>query len=132
MLRNNLLLGHLVMRKYPHHQEAVAEPVPAEGVEGLWMPPEPRKLLRLKARASRSCAAAIERHHHFLVSGGEWQRREAERLQSELDNLLQENLVESWRSRIKDGLYQQALGRVVARDLSPWQAVQLLLEGTPP
>ncbi len=39
-------------------------------------------------------AAAIERHHHFLVSGGEWQRREAERLQSELDSL-QENLVES-------------------------------------
>ena len=129
-LRNNLLLGHPVMRQYPHHQEAVAEPALEEGVEDLWIPPI-LKVIATEGSGIAELAAAIERHHQYLVSGGEWQRREEERLQSELDNLLQESLVESWRSRIKDGLYQQALGRVVARDLSPWQAVQLLLEGTP-
>jgi LAO/AO transport system kinase len=132
-LRNNLLLGHPVMRKYPHHQVVIAEPAPApaEGVNGLWIPPI-LKVIATEGSGIVELAAAIERHHQYLVSGWEWQRREEERLQSEFDNLLQENLVESWRSRITDGLYQQALRRVVARDLSPWQAVQLLLEGTPP
>ncbi len=74
-------------------------------------------------------AQAIQQHRQFLDETGGWQRRERVRLQSELDTILQAALVNRWHARAPEQFYQQILGKIVARELSPWQAVQALLNG---
>ena len=44
--------------------------------------------------------AEINRHAAYLKASGEWQRREDHRLRNELDLLVQERLVERWRSQL--------------------------------
>jgi putative protein kinase ArgK-like GTPase of G3E family len=74
-------------------------------------------------------AAHIERHAAHLHGNGGWERREASRLQSELDELLEYALVRRWRQSLPEAHYEAVLGRLTRRQISPWQAVQELLEG---
>jgi LAO/AO transport system kinase len=71
----------------------------------------------------------ITRHRLFLEGSGELTRRERARLQAELDNLLQATLVSRWRSEITERHYRQVLDKLVTRSVSPWQAVELMLDG---
>jgi LAO/AO transport system kinase len=72
----------------------------------------------------------IIRHRQYLESSGEWGRREHIRLQSELEDLLQVALVTRWRQTYgSQDVVQEILERMVARELSPWQAVKILLNG---
>jgi LAO/AO transport system kinase len=73
-------------------------------------------------------AAEITRHAAYLRASGEWQRREDERLRIELDLLVQERLVAHWRSQLKVEQYQEVLEAVKKRNLSPFQAVERLME----
>jgi len=72
---------------------------------------------------------AIEQHRKFLEVSGERQRRELARVQTELENLLQATLVARWRASSDADEYCQILVQMVARRVSPWQAVQQLLDG---
>jgi LAO/AO transport system kinase len=71
----------------------------------------------------------VARHRQYLVESGEWQRRERLRLQSELDMLLQALLVSRWRQTVSQEAYQGVLDQLLRRDISPWQAVDTLLDG---
>lgn len=73
-------------------------------------------------------AEAIDRHAAYLRSSGEWQRREGERLRLELDTLVQERLVERWRAQLNPHLYAAVLEAVKKRSLSPFQALEQLLQ----
>ena len=68
----------------------------------------------------------MARHYQYLCETGELQQREQTRLKSELDLLLRERLVRRWRERVTETEYEQTLKRLVQRDISPWQAVELL------
>ncbi len=133
-LRGNLLLAHptrRVMNMYSDGAHHAAPAVSRERQSGddrdlIWEPP----ILRTIATEGIGVAEVgleINRHHQYLVSSGELERREKARLASELDLLLQATLVQRWRSNIPDNRYQQVLGQLVERSLSPWQAVQRLL-----
>ena len=129
-LRNMLQLGHPTQRNFLHHgrYEAVDNANQVEENVELWIPPIQRTVA-LDGQGIPELVELIKRHVLYLKETDKWQEREAARLQAELDDLLREVLVSRWRSRISDGQYSQILNKVIARQISPWQAVEILLDG---
>jgi len=74
-------------------------------------------------------ASAISSHYQYLHETGKWEDKERARLQNELDGLLKDVLVTRWRATIPRSKYQDALNKLVARRMSPHQAVADLLDG---
>lgn len=133
-LRNMLQLAHPVQRTYSHHGtlESVASAVdePVNGAS-LWIPPVLRTVATEGSGIEQVWQAIIQ-HRQHLEASGEWQRRERSRLETELDDLLQATLVARWRNRISIQEYQRVVARLVERRISPWQAVDALLDGDQP
>jgi LAO/AO transport system kinase len=129
-LRSNLQLAHPVEKIFRHHGPQMLEQAGESGQSDkrVWSPPILR-VVATEGTGVRELAQAIQQHRQFLEETGGWQRRERVRLQSELDTILQAALVARWHAKAPDQLYQQILGKIVARELSPWQAVQALLNG---
>ena len=50
-------------------------------------------------------------------------------LGSELDALLQEMLVTRFREQVPESRYDEVLEQVFKRELAPWEAVKVLLNG---
>jgi LAO/AO transport system kinase len=71
---------------------------------------------------------AIQSHHEYIEVSGERNRRDQERLQSRLSALIQVGLAERWRSSVSDEFFQDVFARLAARQISPYDAVQQLLE----
>jgi LAO/AO transport system kinase len=71
---------------------------------------------------------AIFDHKDYLQQSGEWATRERARLKNELDILLQSTLVNNWNSRLPEGLYESTLARLCERQISPFQAVDSLMD----
>ena len=136
-LRGMLQLAHPTPHIFRHHGQLervfpgegapVAEIKPA-GDAPLWIPPVLRTVAT-EGMGVPELAQAIARHARHLRETGDWQRRERTRLQSELDSLLQESLVNRWRGSVSETSYHQVLQDLVERQISPWQAVSILLDG---
>ena len=71
----------------------------------------------------------LENHQVYLRSSGEWQLREEKRLSNELEMLLKDSLRSLWESKISPTTYQETLTRVINRKITPWKAIEALLEG---
>jgi LAO/AO transport system kinase len=95
----------------------------------LWVPPILRTVA-LDGTGIPRLAEEIAKHRAHLEQTGGWEQRERWRLQSELDLLLQSMLVEDFRSRLPAGAYEQALGDLLERRISPFQAVEKLVENS--
>ncbi len=72
---------------------------------------------------------AISQHLQYLYQSQEWLRREHIRLQSMLDLLIQNTLLERWQKSISTETYQKVLNNLVSRQISPYHALQILLDG---
>lgn len=96
-----------------------------------WVPPIIRTVAT-EGSGVTELAQAIANHHEHLLTSGEWQQRERTRLQAELDTLLQENLIARWEATISATRYQEMIDYLVARKVSPHQAVAALLDGGQP
>lgn len=132
-LRNMLQLAHPTKHEFQHHgfgaEESVEDPNdPASEEVDIWSPPIVRTV-STEGEGIPSLAAAIQAHREYMLSTGEWSRRDQARLQAELDLLLQETLVVRWRSKTSPQAYREALKGVVERRISPREAVQALLNG---
>ncbi len=130
-LKGMLSLAHPVKRVYRHHgrQEIVTphfQPTPDE--ELPWVPPIQRTIAT-EGDGILELNALIAKHRAYLEGTGELQQRERARLEVELENLLQEALVTRWRNDIQVEAYQRVVEQVVAREVSPRQAVKTLLNG---
>jgi LAO/AO transport system kinase len=66
-------------------------------------------------------------HRDFLKSSGEWEHREYDRLQNNLDALLRDLLVQRFHDRLEHGKYEDILARLTGREVSPFEAVEALL-----
>jgi len=132
-LQGMLQLAHPVPRIAGLHHglaewsapRVVEEPEPV-----VWLPP----ILRTVATEGSGVVElfdTIQRHRQYLEDGPEWQRREGARLLSELDSLLQAALVARWKENAPRHAYQEVMARLVARQVSPWEAVALLLDDLP-
>ncbi len=94
----------------------------------VWLPPVQR-CIATEGVGIDALAQAIRRHREYLQNSGEWGRRDRFRLQSELDLLLRETLLARWQERVPEARYKNAVQRVTQRQISPWQAIQYLIDG---
>jgi LAO/AO transport system kinase len=130
-LRGSLNLAHPLPHRFIHHgtHERIAEQADHTAVaEQVWVPPILRTVA-LDGTGIPELVKAIFDHRHYLESSGGWQQRERWRLQTELDLLLQAALVQDFRSGLPGGTYEQVVEDVFARRLSPFEAVEKLLNG---
>ena len=124
-LRSMLEMGHARPAYRRRKGLAAASSLSPES----WIPPV-LKTVATEARGSSELVQSINRHLEYLHNSGEWQRRQYERLQNELDSLIQSNLVERWRSRVSEENYEEVVEQLCERKLSPYQAVKQLLKET--
>ena len=132
-LRGMLQLAHPVAHRTWHHgrAEMVNAGLGAGDLDEIWQTP----ILRTVATEGigiRGVGEAIIKHRQHLHGTGDWQRREHARLEAELNDLLQAELVSRWRRSVAEDLYHSTLNRLVERQISPRQAVtELIDEGNP-
>jgi LAO/AO transport system kinase len=136
-LRSTLELAHPTKRLTRHHGRAMKVDAPRENEqassssqnpEPMWVPPI-LKTVSTEGKGFTELAEAIARHVRYLRESGDWQARDRARLGSELDTVLQEALVERFMESMSKGRYEEILEKVLNRTLSPYEAVESLLDG---
>lgn len=130
-LRGMLNLAHPVRHVISHHGHLEAVPstmAESPESESIWMPPI-QKTVATEGSGVEELADFISQHKAYLIETGDWDQREQARLQTELDALLQSTLVNHWRDTITPEKYQQIFEDLLARAISPRQAVEALLNG---
>ncbi len=120
-LRAMLEMGHAHSPRKRH------KPLPQAASQEEWIPPV-LKTVATEGRGSAELVNSITRHLEYLRRSGEWQRRQYERLQNELDTLVQQSLVERWRSNVSEDAYEKVVEELCERKISPYQAVKQLLK----
>jgi LAO/AO transport system kinase len=128
-LRTMLSLAHPLPEEILHHPglDASATLVDAEEDPG-WVPPV-LPTIAITGEGFQDLIDSIQDHKEFLKSSGEWEIREKRRLKNELEDLLQNALRSHWEEGISPEIYQDTLDKVLGREITPWRAVDLLLEG---
>jgi LAO/AO transport system kinase len=129
-LRSSLDLAHPLPHRFQHH--GILETVPGqdkedESSEPIWEPPIIRTVA-IEGMGIPRLVEAIAAHRAHLDATGGWVLRERWRLQTELDMLLTNRLVEGFRSRLPAGVYEQTLEDMLGRCISPFQAVEKLVD----
>lgn len=130
-LRGMLELAKPGKRFPQHHAPVMPLPPPQDSVENgdnVWEPP----ILQTTATTGTGIPLLVEeitRHQTYLQRSGDLLHKEKIRLKTEMDNLLKYTLVSRWRESITKAVYQTTLHKLVEREISPQQAVQLLIDG---
>ena len=126
-LRTTLELAHPTRRIFRHHGQAMRVDV-AQTENAMWLPPIV-KTVATEGRGIDGLAESIARHAEHLRQSGDWAARDRARLGSEMEALLQETLMERFFDSIPQDRYEEVVRKVLARDLSPHEAVTSLLNG---
>lgn len=113
-LRAMLELGH------PTHPRN-----PATSSAPLWIPPV-LQTIATQSEGIDDLVEAIDRHAVYQHTTGAWQARARNRLQAELEQLVQVELNNNWRASVPPDLIQETLTQVETRQISPYQAAKLL------
>lgn len=114
----------------PHHFESAGRAglKPEHLDAGSWRPALVRTVA-VEGSGVPELASIIDQHKAYLLESGEWVLRDRLRLRSHLDNLLQAALMKRWHQEVPDRYYRGVLDRLERREISPWQAVEDLLNG---
>ena len=136
-LRSTLELAHPTKRVTRHHGRTLTTDVPKEN-EGtpssgqthkpMWIPPI-IKTVSTEGKGFAELAESIARHLQYLHESGDWEARDRTRLGLELETVLQEALVDRFMESTSKSRYEKILEKVLNRDLSPYEAVESLLDG---
>jgi LAO/AO transport system kinase len=134
-LRSMLELGYSENKMDKRNQKMIEafddedmEVLPSNtGVDTSWTPPV-LQTVATQGTGINEVAEVILEHGRYLRSSGDWQVRERNRLQNELDNILQTTLVYRWRSHVSKDTYHNVLQQLFERCMSPYQAVGKLLK----
>jgi len=126
-LRGMLELAHPVSRVF-YHQTYGDAPDPDTPHEPAWIPPIQRTVAT-EGTGVQELASLITRHQAYLRQTGNWARRDQARLEIELENLSEAELVDRWRAGIAKTRYQAVLQALLERRISPHKAVENLLNG---
>jgi LAO/AO transport system kinase len=127
-LRNMLQLAHPGPRVFQHHGMAIEAGGSNASSAEIWTPPILRTVAT-EAQGIPELVHSITEHRTYLEETGDLQRQERARLAAELETLLQNSMMARWRDALGDGFYDTVLDELVARELSPHQAVENLLKG---
>jgi LAO/AO transport system kinase len=130
-LKGMLELAHPTRRVFQHHgQRMVVEaPEKPDGQEPIWIPVLQRTVAK-DGVGINELGEKIAKHLAFLRKGGEWAARERAQLQSTFDALVRETLFMRFLDDLPAETYQETLSKMAERSLSPWGAVQSLINGS--
>jgi LAO/AO transport system kinase len=129
-LRGSLDLASPQPHRFHHHGQlemAAGQAGEAEACEPIWVPPIIRTVA-IEGTGIPKLVEAISAHRAHLDATGGWELRERWRLQTELDMLMQSRLVEDFRSSLPVGVYEQMLEDMLGRRISPFQALEKLVD----
>lgn len=93
-----------------------------------WIPP----LVRTVATDGQGIAdltSLVQAHHKFLQEGQGWQERNQKRMHVFVQQLLEEHLLARRRKYGQDENYQHMLESVLVKQITPFEAAQILIEG---
>jgi LAO/AO transport system kinase len=131
-LKNMLKLVEPGERTRFHHAQSSPLPdIPSPGKQEdrpAWNPP----ILTTIATRGEGVPELVEHiadHRDYLRSSNQWTIKEQHRMKREMDTLLQNELISKWKASITPVLYQRTLKRLADRDISPQEAVRILLKG---
>jgi LAO/AO transport system kinase len=127
-LKNALELAHPVRHVFHHHGKLEIVEAPNEPVYNSWIPPI-LQTVATEGTGIRELVEEIVRHAEHLRESGDWAARERGRLGAELEVMLQEMLVARFREQVPESRYEEVLDRVFERELAPWEAAKMLLNG---
>lgn len=125
-LKSTLELAHPTQRVFRHHGQVMSAGLETPVDAILWIPPI-QKTVSTEGRGIPELVEAIARHAEHLRQSGDWAARERARLEVELELLIQEALLARFREEVPQQKVQQVIEQMVKRDLSPWEAVQSLM-----
>ena len=127
-LKNMLELSHPVSHLLWHHDKSQPSPPSSREVQApIWVPPIQRTVAT-EGVGVADLGEMIAQHRQYLQQSGNWQHRDRARLQSELEALLRETLVSRWRRTVSEPQYQAVLDLLFKRQISPFQAVERLVD----
>lgn len=127
-LRSNLDLAHPAKRLYRHHGKAMSV-APPTTESRIWIPPI-NKTVATEGKGIAEVVESIASHATYLRQNGDWATRDRARLGSEMDALLQEALMDRFLASIPQEQYDEMIENVVRRNISPYEAVSILLNGS--
>lgn len=116
------------LRDTNHHHPDELSLVSASGAAKGWQVPI-LKTVATEGEGIEPVYQAICQHLQYLHQSQEWLHREHMRLQSMLDVLIQNTLLERWQKSISTETYREVLNNLVSRHISPYQALQILIDG---
>lgn len=127
-LRGMLELAHPAKRVFQHHGQRMVVDA-AEKVDGqnpIWIPVIQRTIAK-DGVGIDELGEAIENHVAFLRKDGEWAARERDQLRSTFDTLVRETLFNHFLDELSPEGYAEIISKMEMRSLSPWKAVDALL-----
>ena len=129
-LKSMLDLAHPTERVFQHHGSTMRTVAPKQDSSAtlMWIPPI-QKTVAVESKGIVELAESIGRHVAHLRQSGDWAVRERTRLEVEVEALIQEALVSRFRENVPQEKYEEVLGKVMQRNISPWEAAQRLLNG---
>jgi len=127
-LRSTLELAHPTPRVHRHHGQAMTVDATA-AAEAIWIPPI-NKTVATDGTGIPDLAASIAKHAEHLRLSGDWEARDRARLGSELEAAIQVELMNRFRADVPLSRFEDAVEKVVRRNLSPREAAKILLNGS--
>ena len=101
---------------------------PAPSQEQDWRPPILRTVA-LHSQGIEAVVEAIEAHLVYLKESQTFYRRERARIESELNDILQQELMRRLLSQVREGELDELIKRIGQRELDPYSAARRLIEG---
>ena len=128
-LRSTLELAHPTKRVIRHHGQTMSV-TESNFNSTIWIPPI-NKTVATEGKGIAELADSIAKHVAHLHQTGDWAARDRARLGSELDTLIREELMSRFLENIQPEKYEEVSERVLNRDLSPYEAVKILISLRP-
>lgn len=126
-LRSTLELAHPTKHIFLHHGQTVTLDTPDADTNN-WIPPI-HKTISTDGTGIPELVTSIAQHASHLRNSGDWAARDNARLRSELEAVLQDELMSQFLGRVQKKSYEDVIEKVVQRKLSPYEAARSLLDG---
>ena len=112
----------------PNNTDSSPSPTAQNDMQTMWLPLI-NKTVATEGKGIAELAESISRHVAHLHTSGDWAVRDRARLRSELEAALSEALIGRFLQTVPQKKYQDVLEKVMNRNISPYEAVDSLLDG---